>query len=216
MRRTLLALGLCCLPFAGVAAQDAANDQLARGGYAVIFRNASGCSVTVDGAREPLMPSTEGMRFLSHSIFDAVRPDGTMMLEMPPRSIRVDGREVARASRTAYLNLWVSGDCSVSVNQMRHAEMLGNVESRIRFLEGERAADIRTRIIGSTVALLGFGAAAYYSSSDAADADTYSAVGLGVGLGSLIGAFTLPRFDAQDREQLALNRRYRAELTRAY
>lgn len=218
MRSSLtLLFGLCLLPLAELAAQaEDVNERLARGGYAAWVRNRSGCTLTIDRANAPVPAYTEGMVFLSHDIFDAVRPDGTMMREIPPRNVSVDGRAVARASNTAHLRVWVSESCGVSVTQQRKAEIIGDVESRIRFLESERASDRRGMIIGGALAALSFGVAAHYSSSDAADADTYSAVGLGAGLGFLLGGFTLRQFDAEDRRSLDLYRRFRAELTRPY
>lgn len=213
----LLMLALLWLPVAEAGAQaEDVRERLARGGYAAWVRNRSGCTLTIDRANAPIPAYTEGMIFLSYDIFDAVRPDGTMMREIPPRNIAVDGRAVARASNTAHLEVWVSQSCGVSVTQLRKAELIGSVESRIRFLESERASDRRGMIIGGALAALSFGVAAHYSSSDAADADTYSAVGLGAGLGFLLGGFTLRQFDAEDRRSLELYKRFRAELTRSY
>lgn len=216
MRLHVLIVGLLCLPFTDLGAQAAVDDRLARGGYAAIVNNRSSCTLSIDRASSPVAPAKIGMVFLSHDIFDAVREDGTVMREIPPRNVSVDGRPVARASNTAYLDVWVSPDCSVSVTQMRLAEMLGGVEARIRGLEAERAADRRGRVIGGALAALSFGAAAYFAGSDSEEAGSYSAISIGAGLGFLIGGFTLKQFDEQDRQMLEIQQRFRSELTRPY
>lgn len=216
IRVCVAVLGVLCASPATLQAQGAPDDRLARGGYAAIVNNQSSCTLAIDRANQPVPPNTTGMIFLSHDIFDAIREDGTMMREIPPRKVLVNGRAVAQADNTSYLEVWVSQACGVSVTQMRLAEMLAGVDARIQSLEAERAADRRGRIIGGTLAALSFGAAAYFSGSDSEEASSHAAISAGVGLGFLVGGFTLQQFDARDRDVLRLQQRFRRELTRSY
>lgn len=194
---------------------QAAQTPMNNGQYAAVIWNTSPCTVTIDRATQPVPANMSGVVALNHSLWDYVGPDGSMQ-QSSTRDIRTNGSLRMRVNAAAHLEMRVYRDCTLNVEQLSKDQLIANAEARVRYLEGKFSAERRSRIIGVALAAAAFGAAAHFSASDSEDAESYTAISIGAGLGSLLGTFSFSTVSDKDREDLDRDRKVLAELRSWY
>ncbi len=206
-----LAVGCWTVPLEA----QAARESFTNGQFGAVIWNRSACTLSIQRATSNMPPNTSGFVTLNHSLLDYVESDGSMS-QTASRNLLVDGRVTARVNAASHLEVRVAGDCSLSYEQLSKAQLLENAETRVRYAEYMQREDRRSTILGVAIAGLAFGAAAYFAGSDSEDAETYSLVGVGAGVGMLFGTLSMRTFTADDRADLERDRRVRDKIKELY